>query len=117
MLELPFFDLAEDPPSGSAMIDYLEARMPRLLADARRLVEAGWEVAATGTGLRAQPPKAEPDGDPAETLLPMPDAGHVESDRWALVPQTPVESEAVREQCHSLTRCWDRSTNEWYYLD
>lgn len=112
MLELPFFDLAGDPPSGSAMIDYLEARMPRLLADARRLVEAGWEVAVTGTGLRVRPPAAEtPDGDPADTIPPMLDALGVQSDHRSLTPRTISEIEAEMEWCQNLTRYWDAELN------
>ncbi len=107
MLELPFFDLTGDPPRGIAMIDYLEARVPRLLADARRLASAGWEVEVTGTGLRVRPPAEQtPDGDPAETLPPMLDVLGVKSDHRALTPRTVAEIEAEMERCQDLTRYW-----------
>lgn len=107
MLELPFFDLTGDPPRGIAMIDYLEARVPRLLADARRLASAGWEVEVTGTGLRVRPPAEQtPDGDPAETLPPMLDVLGVESDHRTLTPRTVAEIESEMERCQDLTRYW-----------
>ena len=107
MLELPFFDLAEVPPCGVAMIDYLEARMPQLLADARRLASAGWEVAVTGTGLRVRPPAEQtPDGDPADTIPPMLDALGVQSDHRTRTPRTLAEIEAEMNWCQDLTRYW-----------
>lgn len=119
MLELPFFDLAENPPQGIAMIDYLEATMPQLLADARRLASAGWEVAVTGTGLRVRPPAAQtPDGDPADTIPPILDALGVQSEHRALTPRTISEIEAEMQWCQDLTRYWyarEISSGENYY--
>jgi hypothetical protein len=119
MLELPFFE--EDPPAGIALLDYLAARMPLILADARRLASAGWEVAVTGTGLRVRPPADQtPDGDPAETLPPVLDALGVESDYRTLTSRTSAEIEAELERCQDLTRYWyahemlNRPTHEDY---
>ena len=51
MLELPFFDLAENPPQGIAMIDYLaELELPTIvvMTKADKLSRLGAEERASG---------------------------------------------------------------------